>query len=183
MTQASGMYAEVVVRRPRLREHRRMKKDLISWIGFGAVALLAPAGCAKGPCTLIACGSALEVNFAGSAARWPEGPYTVEVIADDEKGSCTVSLPLMCGRAPSCTGARSWMVTESGCALPVERHALSGVIFPTKTPARVNVLVFRADEVLGEENFMPSYETSRPNGIECEPTCKTAEPAMMRLQL
>lgn len=161
-----------------------MNNRLISGIGLMGILLLAQATCAKGECTLITCDSALEIRFMGTGmASWPAGSYTVEVIADSEKGSCEVTLPLMCGRAPTCTGTRAWTVADSGCAGPAAQHALTAVTFATKTPAMVNVLVFRVDEILGEQTFTPSYGTSHPNGEDCDPACKTAPASTMQLTL
>lgn len=153
------------------------RRRYLSWCWL--VALVASpatlASCAPKSCGQ-SCGTTLEIKFAAAANPWKAGLYTVDVMADNESGACSVMLPLMCGRAAACSGARSWTVADTGCMETPDKHGLIGVTFMAKSPNRISVVVARADEILAEQTFMPAWDSD-----DCSPPCRTAESVTMRL--
>jgi hypothetical protein len=135
-------------------------------------------------CTLIGCVSGFQVNFQPGGGSWGPGRYQIEVTADGASGACEVTLPLApCGGPSStCIGQRSWLLGESGCALPSDQHAISGITFSMSAPAQVDVIVRRDGRQVASGSFAPAYTTSQPNGPGCEPTCRQAPPATLDLQ-
>jgi hypothetical protein len=51
---------------------------------------------------------------------------------------------------------------------------VGGVEFATAAPAKVDVIVSKDGRRIGGATFEPTYQTSKPNGPNCEPTCRTA---------
>jgi hypothetical protein len=163
------------------RHFQRMAVVALLWTG-----LAAPSGCetlTKKSCNEIGCGFGFAVAFQPTDGIWRPGRYLVDVRADGVSSSCEVTLPLApCGTPSStCTGQRSWILGESGCALPASQHSISGISFSSSTPATVEVTVSRDGRQLAGQSFTPSYASSRPNGPDCEPTCRTAPTATLAL--
>ena len=144
----------------------------------------AQPGCSSEVCTLIGCGSAFEITFRPADGRWTPGTYTITVTADGTTGTCVVTLPLApCETSSSsCSGIRDWSAIESGCALPPNQHAISGIVFGRTTPATIDVVVSQDGRQLAEGTFTPSYRTSQPNGPDCPDTCRGAPAATMSIQ-
>ncbi len=90
--------------------------------------------------------------------------------------TCSGSLPLPdCStRALSCDREGVVTITESGCALPPNEHAL-GDLHLSGAPASVTVEIFRDESTIARETFTPTYQTVQPNGPGCEPTCTQAQ--------
>ena len=153
------------------------------WLGVVCGTGMALAACGEKVCTLRACGEALRVTFVPSD-MWRPGDYRIEVTADGRTSSCDVTLPLQCGRAARCEGEVDWVTVDSGCTAPVDQHAIQGLTFLNRAPAELTVTVFMHDLVLGEASFRPQYSVVRPNGDECEPSCKVAPtPGTMPVQM
>jgi hypothetical protein len=125
-------------------------------------------------CTEIGCENGLTVHVT-PAARWPHGAYRFVVEADGMSVTCSGSLPLSdCAtRALACDREGVVTITESGCALPPNEHALGDLHLPG-APASVTVEIFRDEGTIARETFAPTYRTIQPNGPGCEPTCTQA---------
>jgi hypothetical protein len=139
----------------------------------------APLGCdssSQTACTAIGCTDGLAVTVTPTSA-WPAGDYRFTIEADGVTTTCTGSLPLpACGTAAiTCEGGEpdAVMIGESGCALAESEHAFSDIMF-TATPASVAVTVEFGGTQIGAGSWSPEYQTSQPNGPECEPTCTNA---------
>jgi hypothetical protein len=116
-----------------------------------AAALLSGAGCSvfdpgDDVCTLAGCFSGLRVEL---AAR-PTGPFRVEVTSAAAPGGATYVFD--CPDAARCG---------------------PGAFFPDFTPERVTVRVVTSGGAVTRD-FAPAYRTFRPNGDDCEPTCREA---------
>lgn len=132
-------------------------------------------------CTLIGCAPPLQINFS-PAQGWPAGTYEVAVTADGASKRCTVVLPLSCDAPSQCEGTGDWSATSAGCALPADQHAIAGVVF-AGNPASVEVTVTSELGQIGTLALTPSYVTTRPNGGDCEPVCRTAPTAELAIDL
>jgi len=127
-------------------------------------------------CTEIGCTDGLVIDFKPSAS-WPSGSYVIEVTADGESTVCEITLPLRaCGAEGSarCSGKLGASLGESGCALPPDQHGISGVAIHGQYPAQIALQVTRNGQEMLSKSLTPTYETLRPNGPECEPTCQSA---------
>jgi hypothetical protein len=154
-----------------------------------AVVALLSAGLASGcdlqpkACNEIGCRFGFAVDFQPTDGVWRPGRYLIDVTADGVSSSCESTLPFPpCGELPStCIGQRSWILGASGCALPASQHSISGISFSNSPPATVEVTVSRDGRQLASQTFTPTYVSSRPNGPDCEPTCRTAPTATLAL--
>ena len=125
-----------------------------------------------GGCTLIGCGPAFSARFE-KAGGWSPGDYRVVVELDSTVVECTATLPLSCDAPFPCDNPDVLLMLD-GCALPSAEHALGGVELVTSTPASVSVEIFHDGLSLARGEWQPAYFTSRPNGADCEPECRTA---------
>lgn len=133
-------------------------------------------------CTEIGCGPSFQVEFA--RASWPAGKVDIVVVADGTTTNCSVTLPFAsCDVAPQCDQASlAFLLELSGCALPANQHAVTGIMWPQNGPKQVTITVSQDGTMLGTQMFSPAYSTSQPNGPGCEPTCNQApSPAPMQL--
>lgn len=130
-----------------------------------------------GACTLIGCGPAFSARFE-KAAGWPPGDYRVVVELDATVVECTATLPLSCDAPFPCDNPDVLLMLE-GCALPAAEHALGGIELVTSTPSSVSVEVFHDGLSLVRDEWQPAYATSRPNGADCDPECRTAPAATL----
>ncbi len=140
-----------------------------------------PPGPAPVACTEIGCENGLEIQFVRSA--WPDGEYRIQVDVDGAMTSCTGTLPLKpcdAGASFACTGAPGVQLSESGCALPAQSHALSGLSLDTTTASRVTLTIEHAGALIGTTTLEPEFRQVRPNGPDCAPVCTNAG---MRLKL
>jgi hypothetical protein len=138
--------------------------------------LLLPLSCNGSPsrvCTDIGCtdGFSLMLNHA-----WTEGSYSFEVALDSDVVRCTANIPL--DRSGGCDDERVQLVL-SGSELPVAEQSIPAINVLAADLTTITVAILRGDEVLTESSFTPTWETSQPNGPDCEPTCRTAEAALM----
>jgi hypothetical protein len=138
-----------------------------------------PAVDAPGPiaCTEIGCGVAFSVQFEKSGT-WTPGHYRVDVSLDGRTVECAADFPLACDAALACDDP-GISLQLSGCALPPESHAITGVDILTDTPAEVSVEVLDETGSLASGTWQPIYVTSQPNGPECSPECRTAPPVTL----
>jgi len=164
-----------------------MKLLKTTFAAVAALALLPNCGDAlEETCTLMGCATAFQVSFAGDAKT--AGAYEITVTADGQKTTCTVTLPLPmprsnCANAVSCDQSKpDFYVATSGCALGDTEHQISGIVFPTASPAQIDVQVYRGATEVGSGSYQPTYTTSYPNGERCGPTCKQADAESLTLQ-
>jgi hypothetical protein len=130
-------------------------------------------------CTEIGCGFAFSVQFEKSGA-WMPGHYRVDVSLDGRKVECAADLPLSCDAAPACDDP-GVSLQLSGCALPPQSHAITGVDILTDTPAEVSVELLDENGSLASGTWHPTYLTSQPNGPECKPECRTSPAATLAI--
>ena len=57
--------------------------------------------------------------------------------------------------------------------LPPEQHGFSDIQI-SGTPTKIQLTIEHAETVLHSSEFAPTYVTTRPNGPECEPECRSA---------
>jgi hypothetical protein len=138
------------------------------------VASLAGCGLTAHACTEIGCADGLDVDFQTASGTWPAGSYQIDLTADGATITCTTTLPFASATNPagSCTSA-DVIMGLSGSAQPAAQHAISGLHFNT-TPKSVKVTISRDGAMVASGDFTPAYETSMPNGPDCEPTCTNA---------
>jgi hypothetical protein len=144
-----------------------------------ALALLPGCVIETESCTQLGCGPAFRVEF--SRATWEPGVYRFDVTADGVATSCAVTLPFSsCSNLVQCDRADpGFLVESSGCALGAAQHEILGILWPVAGPAAVTVEVRQDGAVLATGSYQPAYTTSRPNGVNCEPTCSQADSAPM----
>jgi hypothetical protein len=129
--------------------------------------------CTSTECTLIGCGTFLEVRFTGATTK--PGLYQVEIVADGVPSSCQIALPHECTAQPICSaGQSSWQLSLSGCAVDGGQQSVDGFVFFTGGPASLDFIVRRDDTVVGGGSAQPVYQESRPNGPDCDPLCRQA---------
>jgi hypothetical protein len=98
------------------------------------------------------------------------------VTLDGTKVTCEGQLPLPAcesGAGFQCSPGAALRLGESGCALPPAQHGLAGIDIDTM-PAQVRVAVRRGGVEVGAQELTPQYREARPNGPDCEPTCRQA---------
>lgn len=131
-------------------------------------------------CTDIGCTDGVDITFL--AQRWKLGAYRFHLDTGDHVVDCTGKLPLApCSSGPSVrcvdgkTGKAVTSVTigESGCALGANAQGFSGLHIGA-TPATVTLQITRDDVTVGADVFAVKYQTTQPNGPECEPVCRQA---------
>ena len=132
-------------------------------------------------CTLVGCGSPLQVDL--ERAAWTPGTYEVTVVADGETTVCSATLPLDCDAPPACGASSELIVGLSGCAGPPSEHKLGPIELPHGTaPKSVEVRVAQDGALIGEAVYTPTYTESYPNGPDCGPPCFGAESVTLTLQ-
>jgi hypothetical protein len=146
----------------------------------GRCVELPAAGGPGTPCTEIGCGSAFSVQFEKSGS-WAPGRYRVEVRLDGRTVECAADFPLSCDAAPACDDP-GVLLLLSGCALPAESHAITGVDILTDAPAEVAIELLDESGSLASGTWHPTYRTSQPNGPECPPECHTAPPTSLAIE-
>lgn len=157
-----------------------------------ALALSAAlAGCASSPpsqeppsqeppaqmCTEIGCVDGLTIEFVPNSG-WRPGQYEFVIDADGVVTTCKGPLPLPpCeqGSALACAPASDLVrIGESGCALPAAQHGFSELRVGGAPVKSLSLTVREGGKDLVQKTFTPAYQTSRPNGPNCEPECKSA---------
>ena len=151
--------------------------------GCSGTAAPPPQGQPPAPqaCTTLGCTSGLELQLV-RATPWPPGTYRITLRVDDKSTSCEGKLPLEpCDRGPTfrCTDA-SLSVAESGCALPADQHAITGLSSKGTQAKKVSLAIEHQGSIQASAQLSPTFQTVQPNGPGCEPVCETAA---MRLQL
>lgn len=158
--------------------------DLRAKLALAALAVALPACAPSTPvskdpggkmCTMIGCINGLHLNLA-KVTPWTAGNYTFALELDGAAVTCTGALPLPAcdkGAALRCDVEGKVQIGESGCALPPEQHGFADIQILGE-PAKVKLTIKREDEQLHSGELTPTYVTSRPNGPDCEPECRSA---------
>jgi hypothetical protein len=124
-------------------------------------------------CTEIGCEDGLLIRVTPTEG-WPHGSYRFAIAHDGITTNCEGTLPLPAceTRAMTCDRDEPTIV-ESGCALDPAAHAFGDIMF-SSTPALIGVEVYLDARSVGSGRFTPEYQTTQPNGSECEPVCTNA---------
>jgi len=132
-------------------------------------------------CGELGCTSGLDLELVRSSP-WPHGSYRVTLRIDGKSVSCEGSLPLRpCDQGPSfhCDDP-SISLSESGCALPPEQHAIGGLRSTATETSDVSLVIEHQGALQATAKLTPTFQTLQPNGAGCEPVCQSAS---MRLTL
>jgi hypothetical protein len=132
-------------------------------------------------CTQLGCKSGLDLELVRSTP-WPQGTYRITLRVDDKSASCEGKLPLgSCESGPSfrCSDP-SLTISESGCALPPDQHALSGLASTATAASKVSLVIEHQGSIQATAQLTPTFQSLQPNGAGCEPVCETAS---MKLNL
>jgi hypothetical protein len=139
------------------------------------------AGClvSQHECTEVGCVDGLWIDLRSSSGAWQPGTYHVGITADGESITCSATIPLpkeTGGPNTTCSSRAVWLGL-SGSALPASAQSISDLVF-TSFPASVSIVITRDAKPFASTTITPTYTTSRPNGPECEPTCRGAHATM-----
>lgn len=152
---------------------------LTALAALAALPACTPSTASKDPggkmCTQMGCINGLHVNLA-KVTPWTAGNYSFAFELDGAAVTCTGALPLPAcdqGSALRCDVEGKVQIGESGCALPPEQHGFSDIQI-SGTPTKIQLTIEHAETVLHSSEFAPTYVTTRPNGPECEPECRSA---------
>jgi hypothetical protein len=119
----------------------------LCWLMLIACAApLASCGLFPTGCNLVGCVNALSVEIENA----PAGPITVQARVPNSSDSALTA---------SCPGA-------SGCT--------NRVSFPNFLPSEVQ-LTITTTQGTRTQVASPAYQTSKPNGDRCDPTCRNGE--------
>jgi hypothetical protein len=164
-------------------------------VGLWWMALLLFVACDHNPfgghsCTEIGCGDGLAVTLRTQDNSWPGGRYAFEFTFDGELHECAIDLP---GGLPASPGATAMLPCEpqldalftphTVCPPASDTTSPACTLIPDKwlvqanksgTPDVLRVRVTRDAESVLEASERPTYETSRPNGPDCEPECENS---------
>lgn len=139
----------------------------------------ATAACERSQaCTLIGCQDQASINIRKVNGLAPEATLSLELDgrlvecpapAAGSSATCDADVTVEARERVSCTeeardGARVLTCVPTG--------AFEEVVTIRGTPAAVRVTARSADGFVAERTFQPTYQTSRPNGPDCEPACR-----------
>ncbi|WP_437291324.1 hypothetical protein [Sorangium sp. So ce406] len=160
---------------------------------FALVAVLATSaaayGCVTLGCSEADCNDNFSIITTTADRTWAAGEYALEISVDGDEVSCSYTWTnppepggsgvfVQCSEAVavSVNAAMRCTVTTNGGAIsqsctPSPGHSVQGITV-RGTPARVDVVVRRDGDVIGERSFTPRYQVSYPNGEACGPECR-----------
>jgi hypothetical protein len=144
-------------------------------------------------CNLVGCGNTATITLRTASGPWTAGTYTIELSVDGTPGTCTLSIPDPPASAQgTCSSARNVfglfplsLDQESRCVTLTQGNATGQSCTPipaqfhlslelSGTPAQVGLTVSRDGSPLANETVALQYQTVRPNGPDCEPSCHQA---------
>lgn len=138
-----------------------------------APTLALAAACDPESCTLIGCDDSLMVIIEGpDGSALPDSTYEIVLELD---GSTYVTA---CGQ-PSSGEYFCEPVEGMGSHQLEVLYTPSGIIsieVTNDTPDEVSLSVTAGDAPLLDESWVVQYETSAPNGEDCGPVCRSADP-------
>jgi hypothetical protein len=141
----------------------------IAYLGFALLGFT--AGCVSTTCTEIGCRTGFLAELTGTNADFPPGAYRVDVTADGVVKTCTFTL----------TAARTVGVSAScdeglrvAVAFGTGDWVHESIDTYDATPVEIRVQQSRDGVTTLDRTERPFYETARPNGPDCDPTCRSA---------
>jgi len=138
-----------------------------------AIFLSSPAK-AQQACTEIGCVDGLTISTEGM--DWPAGYYKLKFLLNNKASvECHGTLPLKpCPEGPSFSCNKQGItIGESGCALPKKAHAISDIRI-NAFPQKIVATIMRNGSTVHLRTLRPVYQTTQPNGPNCQPICKSA---------
>lgn len=137
------------------------------------------SGCMTHECTEVGCADGLWIDLRSTSGHWETGSYHVGITADGESITCAAIIPLPkeSGGPNTTCSSSAVRLGLSGSMLPVSAQSISDIVFSTY-PASVSIVITRDGEPFASRTLAPGYVTSRPNGPDCEPTCRSAHATM-----
>jgi hypothetical protein len=153
---------------------------------------LAVAGCEgiTHSCTLIGCLDGLGIEVRSGQGGLADGRYALDLTAqqahactftvpDDlpARGSahqveCTPELDVLLQGASVCMEQRRGNAVSESCTPVAGQFVLQARV--QGTPRSVELRVDRDGTTLFAQTLTPAYETTHPNGPDCEPECRVA---------
>lgn len=126
-------------------------------------------------CTEMACTSGLTLAPPPDYI-WKPGNYEFTMTIAGKIAHCQGRLPLKsCNSGNSITCDRSdIMIMEQGCALPPDSQSF-GDIQIASDPHTVNIVIERDGVPVFRQSIVAAYKNIRPNGAQCEPSCRQAK--------
>ena len=137
-----------------------MKLKTLLWIGATLVTLPFASGC--NACNHIGCWDHVEVDLVPEITA----TYDVSLVLDGEAGAFTCES----------NGGVDWVVRDVVGSAASVHSGCSGLGFWLgATPESVEITVAAQDgSWSGSANLSPTYQTHKPNGPDCPPSCRVA---------
>ncbi|WP_433936711.1 hypothetical protein AB3662_18765 [Sorangium cellulosum] len=169
----------------RLRPCARNAVALVAVLATSAAAY----GCVTLSCTEVGCDDNFSIITTTADRTWAAGEYALDLSVDGDEVSCSYTWTdtpqpggggvfVQCSETVtvSINAAMRCTVTTNGGAIsqsctPIPGQSVQGITV-RGTPARVDVVVRRDGDVIGERSFTPRYQVSYPNGEACGPECR-----------
>lgn len=142
-------------------------------------------------CTEVGCSDGVMLEVRTGQGGLADGSYVFDleagaqnhtcsfVVPDDlpERGSlqqieCTPRLDVFLGPASVCTEQRRGDAVSESCMLVPGQFVLQANV--QGTPPELELRLSRDGTLLAEQTLTAVYETTRPNGPDCEPECRIA---------
>lgn len=143
------------------------------WAALSASTLALASACDPESCTLIGCSDSLLIIIEGpDGGALPDSTYEIVLELD---GSTYATA---CGQ-PTEGEHYCEPVEGAGTHQLAARYNPSGTIsieVTNDTPDDVSLSVVAGDAPLVDQTWAVEYETSAPNGEDCGPVCRSADP-------
>lgn len=142
-------------------------------------------------CTEIGCGDGISIELRPAEGTLDDGSYALDIVAGEQTHACSFVVPddlpvrgnlhevqcmprLNVYLQPEsiCSEQRSGDAISESCRPVPGRFMLQAQI--EGTPRTLDLRLSRDGTALLEQQLTPSYETTRPNGPDCEPACEQA---------
>lgn len=158
-----------------------------------ALCLMGLPGCSSAghSCTAMGCGNDVTLTFVSTDDTWAEGQYHLTLVVDSATYVCTAEPPdaaldirrvecdaplgtmtLAWRSVTDCVEHRSANSVSQTCTSVPDKFTLEAAL--QGTPKQVQVKLTRNDAPLLDQSVSLTYETTQPNGPDCEPVCKQA---------
>jgi hypothetical protein len=143
-------------------------------------------------CTEIGCLDGVTLELTPGGGTFADGNYTLELIAETTRSACRFAIPdstpsqgtvgtvdcdlgldAFIQQAAECTEMRTADAVSESCRPLPGQFTLNAQL--QATPETLAVRLVRDGVSLVEQTLTPAYETSRPNGPDCDPECRQAQ--------